>query len=252
MSDSEGGVLTRNPYERLYCSQGGKPLWGRDPGRLVSGIDRWVCGGTVLDAGCGDGKNSLYLERQGFKVLGVDVSRTALTAMRQRAAEAGQIIEGRYVVADLERFSIDEAFDVIVSYGLYHCLNRQRRVEVHKGIQDLVVPDGVVLFTCLIDGIPLPADHFDMQLSLPSKSEILELFEDSYRIEHWEVGSIIEEHPPLVDIHEHQAVWIVARKVDNVKADSRYRPVGLRQDGAGENTDATPRLQGAEHWRSAG
>jgi hypothetical protein len=28
----------------------------------------------------------------------------------------------------------------------------------------------------------------------------------------WSVGSIFEAHPPLVDVHQHEAVWVVARR----------------------------------------
>lgn len=217
MTQAGTGVLARNPYERLYRSQGDGLLWGPGPGRLVAGMDRWVDldqPGTVLDAGCGDGKNSLYLEGQGFQVLGVDQSRTALAALRRRAAIAGQRIRGRYVAADIEDFATDETFDVVISYGLYHCLDRDRRAVVHRRVQDQVKPGGVVLFTCLIDGVPLAADHFDVQVWLPSESEVLNLFKGgSYNIEHWEIGSILESHPPLVSGHEHRAVWAAARRL---------------------------------------
>lgn len=216
MTQAGSGVLAPNPYERLYRSQAEGLLWGPDPGRLVAGLDRWMDldqPGTVLDAGCGDGKNSLYLERQGFQVLGVDQSHTALAALRRRAARTSQLVQGRYVAADIEDFAADETFDVVVSYGLYHCLDRDRRVAVHRRLQGQVKPGGIVLFTCLIDSVPLAADHFDVQVWLPSESEIMHLFEGgTYNIEHWEVGSIVESHLPLVSVHEHQAVWAVARR----------------------------------------
>jgi SAM-dependent methyltransferase len=39
----------------------------------------------ILDAGCGDGRNSFWLERQGFQVVAADISRTALAIAAQRA-----------------------------------------------------------------------------------------------------------------------------------------------------------------------
>ena len=39
----------------------------------------------ILDAGCGDGRNSFWLERHGFHVVGADVSRNALEIAAQRA-----------------------------------------------------------------------------------------------------------------------------------------------------------------------
>ena len=42
---------------------------------------------TVLDAGCGAGRNLVYLLRMGWKVLGVDQSPAAIDAVRRLAAE---------------------------------------------------------------------------------------------------------------------------------------------------------------------
>ena len=43
----------------------------------------------VMDAGCGDGRNSLFLAQCGFSVLGVDISREGVEIARVRAISAG-------------------------------------------------------------------------------------------------------------------------------------------------------------------
>jgi len=212
MTPGHRNVPARNPYERLYQSRVGGLLWGDEPGRLVSVIDKWVSTGTVLDVGCGDGKNSLFLEQNGFRVLGVDASMSALQALNVRAAQTGQRRTGRYIVADVETLQITGRFDVLVSYGLYHCLHPDRRSAVHRRLQELVVPGGIVLFCSLTDGLPVPPGHFDTELTLPSEAEVAALFRDGFRLEYEESGSIIEDHAPLVDVHEHRACWRVARR----------------------------------------
>jgi cyclopropane fatty-acyl-phospholipid synthase-like methyltransferase len=207
-------LATSNPYERLYRSQRGGLLWGEEPGRLVAGISQWAEPGTVVDAGCGDGKNALFLEQHGFRVLGFDCSRTALAALRRRAALAGHELSGTYVVADVEATPLQGAagVDVLVSYGLYHCLRPQTRAAAHRWLQQLLAPNGVVLFCALTDGVPPSPEHFDTPVSLPSVAEIAELFKEGFCIEHWQCGSILEAHPPLVGWHKHEAVWVVARR----------------------------------------
>jgi SAM-dependent methyltransferase len=214
MTPGHGGHASVNPYERLYRSRPGGVLWGKEPGRLVAAIGQWAYPGTVIDAGCGDGKNALFLERQGFRVLGFDSSPTALAALHRRAALAGRKLSGSYVVADAAAAPVQAkaGADVLVSYGLYHCLRLQTRAAVHRRLQQLVVPNGVVLFCALTDDLPPPAGHFDMQVSLPSVAEISDLFKDGFCIEHWECGSILEAHLPLVGSHRHEAIWIVARR----------------------------------------
>jgi SAM-dependent methyltransferase len=210
----QAALAAANPYERLYRSQQGGLLWGDEPGRLVARIGQWAEPGAVIDAGCGDGKNALFLERHGFRVLGFDSSRTALAALRRRAAMAGHDLSGMYVEANAEAPPVHAAAgaDVLVSYGLYHCLRSQTRAAAHRGLQALLAPDGVVVFCALTDGVPPSPEHFDTPVSLPSVAEIAELFKDGFFIEHWECGSILEAHPPLVGWHKHEAVWVVARR----------------------------------------
>lgn len=42
-------------------------------------------GGTVLDVGCGAGRNTVFLAKEGFCVVGVDISPTALKIALERA-----------------------------------------------------------------------------------------------------------------------------------------------------------------------
>jgi SAM-dependent methyltransferase len=44
----------------------------------------------ILDAGCGDGRNARWLERQGFFVIGVDFSRAAVEMAATKAVTDGQ------------------------------------------------------------------------------------------------------------------------------------------------------------------
>ncbi len=44
---------------------------------------------TIIDAGCGDGRNSLFLAQCGFSVYGTDISKRGIEIARSRAIEAG-------------------------------------------------------------------------------------------------------------------------------------------------------------------
>ncbi len=97
-------------------------FWGREPGSLVTRLPSLtdLKAARVLDAGCGEGKNAAFIAAAGGIVDAVDVSRLAI--------ENGKRIWGhmeaiRWHVCDLLTWlRSSEAYDVVIAYGVLHCL----------------------------------------------------------------------------------------------------------------------------------
>jgi len=84
-------------------------------GRIVPGM-------RVLDAGCGPGRNLVYLLRSGFEVFGVDESSAAIENTRRLAAAlAPPLPQDNFRIEAVERMSFDDAgFDVVISSAVLH------------------------------------------------------------------------------------------------------------------------------------
>lgn len=84
-------------------------------GRLAPGM-------TLLDAGCGGGRNLVYFLREGFEVFGVDDSPGAIDAVRRLAAElAPRLPSGNFQVADVGALPFaDPQFDAILCNAVLH------------------------------------------------------------------------------------------------------------------------------------
>jgi len=84
-------------------------------GRIVPGM-------RVLDAGCGPGRNLVYLLRSGFEVFGVDESSAAIEQTRRLAAAlAPHLPQDNFRIEPVERMSFGEAgFDVVLSSAVLH------------------------------------------------------------------------------------------------------------------------------------
>lgn len=68
--------------------------------------------GTTLDAGCGTGEYSLFLARNGHKVIGMDPSSLAVNTLRRKA---GTDLEIDAQINTIEQFNDSREFDSIVS-----------------------------------------------------------------------------------------------------------------------------------------
>lgn len=84
-------------------------------GRITHGM-------RILDAGCGEGRNLVYLMRERFEVAAIDQSASAIDSLRRRAADLGYA-DGRerFSVQPVETMSFpDAAFDVVISSAVLH------------------------------------------------------------------------------------------------------------------------------------
>jgi 2-polyprenyl-3-methyl-5-hydroxy-6-metoxy-1,4-benzoquinol methylase len=87
-------------WDERYAGDGdGVSLWsGRPNGTLVAEVAGLVPG-TVLDVGCGEGADAIWLAQQGWQVTAVDPSRVALDRADAAARDTG--VEVTWVHAGL-------------------------------------------------------------------------------------------------------------------------------------------------------
>ena len=76
-----------------------------------------LAGKKVLDVGCGSGRVSFMLAKEGANVTGVDYSENMLNLAKNYQTKHG-ISNVKFVHGDLEQFSPDEKFDISIALGV--------------------------------------------------------------------------------------------------------------------------------------
>jgi len=84
-------------------------------GRIAPGMQ-------IFDAGCGSGRNLVYLLREGYRVFGVDSDRQSVEAVRRLAASlAPALPRDNFRVESIEEMSFPSAFaDVVIASAVFH------------------------------------------------------------------------------------------------------------------------------------
>ena len=79
-------------------------------------------GVRILDAGCGSGRNLVYLMRSGYEVFGIDANPEAIHHVRKLAASLSpRLPESNFRVEAIESTTIpDQSVDVVVSSAVLH------------------------------------------------------------------------------------------------------------------------------------
>ncbi|WP_433825932.1 class I SAM-dependent methyltransferase [Actinoplanes sp. CA-015351] len=133
-------------YRTVY--ENGAQLWeSAEPNASLLQIMRDrpdVFSGRIIDLGCGEGRDSLYLLSQGYDVVSVDVSHSALGRARQRAAAANLDASGFMERDIIYLRGFDEnGFDLAMNMGCLHMLidDVQRARHISR-VFDIVRPGG--------------------------------------------------------------------------------------------------------------
>ena len=103
----------------------------------------------VLDAGCGFGRNLVYLLREGYEVFGADADRNAIEETRHLAATlAPTLPPTNFRVERLEQMSFPLAFaDVVISSAVLHFAQDDDQFQAMlEGTWKMLKPGG--LFFC--------------------------------------------------------------------------------------------------------
>lgn len=75
--------------------------------------------GNVLDIGCGAGRHALYLQNQGFEVVGIDVSPLAIKVCKQRGLKLAKELAIEKIT-EFQPSSIDTVILFGNNFGLFH------------------------------------------------------------------------------------------------------------------------------------
>jgi len=117
-------------------------------GRLKPGM-------RVLDAGCGSGRNLVYLLRSGYEVFGVDADADAIESVRVLAATLAPHLPGANFRAEaVEEMSFPDAFaDAVLSSAVLHFARDDRHFEAMVTDMWRVLRPGGLLFCRLASAI---------------------------------------------------------------------------------------------------
>ena len=126
-------------YDKLYRSTP-NALGAPTPviEQFMSGLPHKI--GRLLDVGCGQGRDALFLARLGFQVEGVDISPSGVKDMLAAAKQEGLSIKGH--VQDIRSFQPNGDFDIILADRTLHMLAEADRLSVLVRLLDSVKENG--------------------------------------------------------------------------------------------------------------
>lgn len=175
-------------YDRVYSEN--ENFFGRGtekPSSLVRKIPEYLKGGSVLELGTGQGRNALWLARQGFEVDARDISQVGIKQIQKVATE--EKLPVRASCVDM-REPLIGMYDAIMSTAAFHYISRKDALELIQEMKLHTNPLGVnVIAAFTQDG-----DFFknNPEGFYPNRLELKEIYND------WEVLTYDEISSPAM------------------------------------------------------
>jgi trans-aconitate methyltransferase len=172
-------------WEFRYSEQ--PQRWSGNPNETLVDVVGGLTPGRAVDLGCGEGADAVWLARQGWRVLGVDISPTAVARAHAAAVEAGVDERTTFEAHDLSAWEPAGEIDLVTA-SFFHSREELPRTEILRRAAAHVAPGGHLAIVSHLAPPPWTEHtHHDEQL-LDADGEVaaLELGDD------WEV--VLAEH----------------------------------------------------------
>jgi SAM-dependent methyltransferase len=140
-------------YEKRYAevyNRGGTTWEATTPNQsllnILSGNPGFFSDKKVIDLGCGEGRDSLYLSSLGIDIVGVDISHSALNKARELARMDN--IKAKFVETNVLYLNDipDNYFDTAINMGCLHMIvNEEERISHLKNVYRILKPGGIFI-----------------------------------------------------------------------------------------------------------
>ena len=149
----------RTNYEKWY--EGDAYYWGTEPAGFCNELIALCPPSTdkkVLDIGCGEGKDAVYMAVKGYDVTAFDLTENGIRKTLRLAEENGVTINA--YVDDINVFETSEQFDIIYSSGTIQYLFDENKKGFFAKLERITKKNGIVFFNVFVEKpfLELPPD----------------------------------------------------------------------------------------------
>ena len=197
-------------WESVYQTPAGS-AFGEPSAEILAIAKVLPLNAAVLDLGCGEGRNALFLAECGFDVTAVDISRNGINKLCSLASQRG--LKVRSFVADMRTYELDRQFDLIISHGCLHLIERPAWEQLLQRIKAQTTPNGYNVVAVFTDHLAPPPDMEAFCIGLFQEGELFAHYKD-WQIELQQCYVFNDEHPGGIR-HTHPVNKIVARKANS-------------------------------------
>ncbi len=156
---------------------------------IIKFLDSIPKNGDILDLGCGNGSNSLFLIEQGYKITAVDISRKYNLELIDKAKEKSILNRIKVIEGDIKGFKFDKKFVAIICMNVLHFINKNEIKDIINKIKINTIKDGVNIISVFTKKGQLKSD----KMYFFEKDELKNYYQD------WKILFYEEKMKPTME-----------------------------------------------------
>lgn len=164
---------------------------------------------NILEAGCGEGQNAIYLAQKGYHVDAFDLSEYGIAKLKHRCELSNVHVNA--FVADLTAYHFKQSYDMILCFGTLHFVHKNDWKKFISSAKEYTNIGGIHIMQIFTDAVPASEDIAPFAIGLAKDEEIKELYTN------WDIlqfkSYVFEDEHPNVPKHLHASNKIVARRI---------------------------------------
>ena len=148
---------------------------------------------NILEIGCGEGKNPIYLASKGFsKIDAFDLSENGIAKPSRIANKNGLSINAW--VQDLREFQFEKQYDLIISFGTLFFVKKQDWKSLLLRAKENTSIGGIHIIQIFTNSIPASPDIAPFAIGLADDKE-LEILYNDWDVLEFKSYTFEDEHP---------------------------------------------------------
>lgn len=186
-------------YDEKYS--GDDSYWGKQPSSIARILFRRYPPEEVqrlLDIGCGEGRDSIFFARNGYRVTGFDSSAEGVRKSQAWADEDGLSID--FFQADINEHRLEDFYDVVFSSGALQYIPPSLREEIIENYKRFTTPGGIHAHT-----VPI---HKPFVATNPEADALEQI---------WRSGEILTYY------YDWRIEYFTEEILDDIKAEPQYK-----------------------------
>ena len=197
-------------YNKIYSAS--KTFPGAKPSQILSLVwKNFLPDSKILDLGCGQGVDSLFLSKNGFSVTAIDSSVVAINQIRIKKDEF-KLDNLELICGNINDFNIEkDKYQIIICRNVLNFLDKDKALKILNVLLDNIQKGSYLIIEVFTKNDPsfLSDNKFDCYFE---EQELLNIF-SGYKIIHYLENIILDSgHPGFLSPHKHGVARIIAQK----------------------------------------